>query len=966
MRRTLPVLTAAFMLLALLAPAAQAHYPAEGNFGIEGFDVTFTEGDHTMATQAGSHPFAMTTTFGVNLDGSDTPEGWIRDFFGEQVPGFVADTTAYPRCATAEFLVVDEIESKRINECKPDTQVGIAAASVTLPGAWHTSAVFNLVPPPGVLARLGFTVEGVNVIIDAGLNPATENALATSRNTPQIVKFFAAQIQLWGVPSSSDHDQLRGLCGIYGEEGLPKAPDAFALKDETGQSCGLNSRISKPFLTLPTTCAEALSSSFEAFSWEGPSALDDGFDAGSRPIHDAGGNPQPFSGCGSLPFHPTIAASPTTKAAQSASGLDFSLDVLDEGLTSVKPGATSASDIEKTVVTLPKGMTVNPSQAEGLEVCSEADLQRETLAAEPGEGCPQASKVGTIETESPLVAGILKGSLFIAKPYENLAGDSLIAVYVVIKDPGLGVLVKQPIKVEPDPLTGQLVSTAADMPQLPFSSFRLHFREGGRAPLISPPGCGTFETKAVLYPYSGGAPVESSSSFQIVSGPDGGSCPQGAAPFHPDFEAGTVNNAAGRYSPFYMRISRKDGEQDITRLSFVLPPGVVAKIAGVPYCPEAGIARAISRTGAHGGAEELADPSCPAASQIGRTQAAAGVGSQLTYVPGRLYLAGPFHGDPLSVVSVTPAVAGPYDAGTVVVRAALTLNPATGEAELDGSASDPIPHILKGIPLNVRDLRVYVDKPEFSLNATSCAEEQARATLFGGGTVLAPAHDSPFGLQARYQAADCAALGFQPKMSIRLNGGTRRGAFPRLRAVYTPRPGDANLKSLALQFPHSEFIEQGHFRTICTRVQYAAGAGHGSQCPADSIYGHVRAWSPLLDEPLAGPVFLRSSSHNLPDAIFSLHGVVDIEVVVRIDSIHGRLRATVESAPDAPVSKAIVDMQGGQRGLFVNSTNLCLAKHHARLKLTAQSGKLSKLEPPVQNSCQKHGKHARRRRHRGA
>jgi hypothetical protein len=606
-------------------------------------------------------------------------------------------------------------------------------------------------------------------------------------------------------------------------------------------------------------------------------------------------------------------------------------------------------------------MTVNPSQAEGLEVCSEADLERETLAAAPGEGCPQASKVGTIEVESPLVNAILKGSLFIAAPYENLAGDSLIAVYVVIKDPDLGILVKQPVKVEPDPVTGQLVSTAAEMPQLPFSSFRLHFREGARAPLISPPGCGTFATTAKLYPYSGTAPVESSSSFQLISGPDNSPCPSAAAPFHPGFEAGTNNNAAGSYSPFYMRLSRKDGEQDLTKLSFVLPSGVVGKIAGVPFCPEAGIAQAQSRTGAHGGSEELADPSCPAASQVGRTVAAAGVGSQLTYVPGKLYLAGPFHGDPLSVVSITPAVAGPFDAGTVVVRAALALNPVTGEAEVDGSASDPIPHILQGIPLNVRDLRVYADRPEFTLNATSCAEEQARATLFGGGTLLAPQPDTPVGLQARYQAADCASLGFQPKLGVKLKGGTKRGKFPQLRAVYTARAGDANLKRLALRFPRSEFIEQGHFRTICTRVQYAANA-----CPAAAIYGHVRAWSPLLDEPLQGPVYLRSSNHNLPDAILVLHGIVDIEVAVRIDSVHGHLRATVENAPDAPVSRAIVDMQGGQKGLFVNSTNICAAKYRAEAQLVAQSGKRLKLEPVVGTDCSKHHKHAHRQKRRGA
>ena len=564
---------------------------------------------------------------------------------------------------------------------------------------------------------------------------------------------------------------------------------------------------------------------------------------------------------------------------------------------------------------------------------------------------------------------LFKGTLYVATPYENPFG-TLIALYVVIKDPELGVEIVQPLKVVPDPGTGQLVTYAEDMPQLPFSHFRLHFREGGRAPLITPPGCGSFDTKALLYPYSGGAPVTSSSSFQLVSGPNNGPCPSGGAPFHPGFEAGTLNNQAGSYSPFDMRLTRQDGEQDMGKFSFVLPPGVVPKLAGIPYCPEAGIARAASRTGTHGGAEELSDPSCPAASQIGRTAAGAGVGSQLTYVPGKLYLAGPYHGDPISAVAITPAVAGPFDAGTVVVREALRLNPVTHVGEVDGAASDPIPHILKGIPLNLRDLRVYADRPEFTLNATSCEPFLAQSTIWGDGTALAPGGDTPAGLGSRYQAAGCASLGFKPKLGLKLRGGTKRGRFPALHAVYTPRPGDANLSRLALTFPKSEFIEQGHFRTICTRVQFAAGAGFGSQCPKGSIYGHIKVWTPLLSEPLQGPVYLRSSNHNLPDAVFALHGLVDIELSTRIDSTHGRLRAIVADSPDAPVSRAVVDMQGGQKGLFVNSTNLCAAKHRAEANAGAQNAKRDRSKPVVRAvGCgkahrKKHSRHAKKRAHK--
>jgi hypothetical protein len=405
----------------------------------------------------------------------------------------------------------------------------------------------------------------------------------------------------------------------------------------------------------------------------------------------------------------------------------------------------------------------------------------------------------------------------------------------------------------------------------------------------------------------------------------------------------------------------------MTKFSAVLPPGVVGKIAGVAKCPEADIAKAKSRTGPHGGQEELSDPSCPASSKIGRTLAGAGVGSQLTYVPGSLYLAGPIGGDPLSVVSVTPALAGPFDAGTVVVRVALTLNPQTAEVEADGSHSDPIPHILKGIPLNVRDLRVYADKPSFTVNPTNCEPSSARATLFGSFLKpLDPSDDVPVGLSTRYQAANCAALGFKPSLQIKLVGGTKRGGHPALTATVVPRPGDANFKSAVVTLPHSAFLDQAHIRTICTRVQFAANGGNGAGCPPDSVYGHARATSPLLEETLEGPVFLRSSSHNLPDLVVALHGIVDVNLASRIDSFKGGIRSTFESIPDAPVSKFVLEMQGQKKGLIVNSTDICKGSHLLKASLSGQNGRLDQVEPPLAAKCVKGKRHGKRHHRRAA
>jgi hypothetical protein len=316
------------------------------------------------------------------------------------------------------------------------------------------------------------------------------------------------------------------------------------------------------------------------------------------------------------------------------------------------------------------------------------------------------------------------------------------------------------------------------------------------------------------------------------------------------------------------------------------------------------------------------------------------------------------------VIVITPAVAGPFDVGTVVTREALTLNSETAEVEVDGAASDPIPHILKGIPLKIRDLRVYVDRDKFILNPTSCDPSKARAVLFGSFlNVLDPADDVPVDLSTRYQAANCLNLGFKPHLALQLKGGTRRGAHPALRAVLKARPADANIGAATVTLPRSAFLDQAHIRTICTRVQFKA-----NQCPEGSVYGHARAWTPLLDDPIEGPVILRSSSHKLPDLVVSLRGLVDINVVAKIGSHNGGLQSSFEGIPDAPVTKFLLTMQGGKKGLVVNSpvktASLCRETNEARANFVGQNGKPFNAKPVLEPSCGKgrtHGHKGHRR-----
>jgi len=916
-----------FAIAVLLAPPSAA----QADFGLTNFRGGFFNEDGTPATQAGSHPFVGVTAFDVNtrIDPvlGEVPDEAVKTARFYQPAGFIGSRVAVPTCATADFL---EIGSDGRTKCANTTAIGISRLRIIDPNEGFNEPVYNLVPPPGVAAKLGFIAFNTPVTVEVGVSDKQPfNLLASSLNISQTVDFFGAELQLWGVPADHAHDPLRGTCLDFtaGPNG-----EAHSLGNcDTGAP-------EVPFLTLPRSCTGPLTTSYEAVSWQNPSAASD-----KGTFSSAG-----MTGCSKLGFSPQISAKPSAATAESASGLDFDLTIKDEGLTSAK--GLAQSDIKKAVVTLPAGMTVNPSSANGLAVCSKTGYEAESLASNPGEGCPQASKIGEVEVESPLLAEgeTLKGSVFLASQDDN-PYNSLLALYMVIKDRELGTLIKLPLRVEPNeergPNAGRLVTVLEDSPQIPFSHFHFHFTEGARGPLLTPPACGTYTTEAQFTPWSDPQnPLTTTADFKVSAGVNGGPCPPGGvAPFKPTFAAGSINNGAGAYSPFNMRLTRSDGEQGMTRFDAVLPPGLLGKLAGVAQCPDSAIAAAKAKTGR----QELASSSCPAASEIGHTLAGAGVGSVLTYVPGKLYLAGPLAGAPLSVIAITPAVAGPFDVGTVVLHEALSLDPKTAEVKVDGSRSDPIPTSLKGIPVKAKDLRVYVDRPNFTLNPTSCAEKSAKATLFGSFLdVFSPQDDVPVGLSARYQAADCLNLGFKPKLDLRLKGGTTRGGHPSLTATYTPRKGDANVKGLVVRLPRSAFLDQAHIRTICTRVQFAAKA-----CPKGAQYGFIKAWTPLLDEPLEGPVYLRSSNHKLPDLVFDLHGLVDVEVATRIDSAKGGIRATIGSAPDAPLSKVVLRMQGAKKGLIVNSRNLCGAVSKADVQFTGHNGKEYSAKPVMRADC---------------
>jgi hypothetical protein len=510
-------------------------------------------------------------------------------------------------------------------------------------------------------------------------------------------------------------------------------------------------------------------------------------------------------------------------------------------------------------VKLPAGLAVNPSSANGLGACSEAQI---AIGLDQPNSCPDSSKLGTVQIDTPVLEEPVPGAIYLAEQSKNPFG-SLIALYIAAKLPN-GQEVKMAGKAEPDPSTGQIATTFANNPQLPFEDLHVNLFGGARASLRTPLSCGSYTTTTRLTPWSAPevADAEPSDAFQVTQGAGGGACVASdtQAPHKPSFTAGTVDPTAGIYTPFVLKLARADGSQPIKGIETTLPKGLIGKLAGIPYCPEAALAAAAAKSGK----AEQASSSCPAASQVGEVSVAAGAGPAPLHVGANAYLAGPYKGAPLSLAILTPAVAGPFDLGVVVTRVALSVDPASAQIK---AVSDPIPTILQGIPLDVRTVALEIARPNFTLNPTSCDPMAITGSALSLYDQIAP-------LQNPFQVGDCARLAFKPSLAIRLKGGTKRDDNPALSATLTyPKGAYANIATAAVALPRSEFLDQSHIGTVCTRVQYAV-----EQCPPKSVYGFAKATTPLLDQPLEGPVYLRSSSNPLPDLVMALRGQIDVDL----------------------------------------------------------------------------------------
>jgi hypothetical protein len=915
---SLVLLTLSVLAAALFAGAGSA----SAALPIESFEYQTTDAGGAPSQQASGHPDQVVTTFTFPENEKHFAVEAPHNIEVDLPPGAVGIPSATPTCSQEQLTS---------NKCSLESQVGYVALKVfPYPSDVHFP-IYNMKPQHGMLAQFGFHAIVPTVHLVARVHSQPEYGVTiTVRNTSQFLPFVRARTVFWGVPADESHDEYRGSC--------------LSTFGPSGAKCPSDPEKVLPFLTNPSVCSPTSIASGRVDSWQDQGV----FASASAGNLNGSGEPIGVSGCDLVPFSPTLEARPTTDHADSPSGLDVKLHLPEQD-----PLGLAESQLKDATLNLPEGMTVNPSSAAGLAGCDPGQIGLISSVGDPiahfneaAPSCPDASRLGTVDLETPVLTNPLHGSMYLASPHQNPFG-SLLALYMVVNDPATGVLIKIPGEAKPDPQTGQLTVSFPHNPQLPFSDLSVNLFPGQRAALKTPPTCGQFTTTSEMVPWTApeGKTQNPSDSFGISAGAGNSGCTAGesAAPNQPSFKAGTLDPAAGAYSPFVLKLSRNDGSQPIKGLEATLPKGLLGRLAGVPYCSNADLAAAAGKAGK----AEQAEASCPAASQVGTVDVAAGAGTEPVNVSGKAYLAGPYKGAPLSLAIVTPAVAGPFDLGTVVVRNALQIDPVTTQIHV---VSDPIPTILQGIPLDIRSIAVKVDRPGFTLNPTSCEPTQVT------GSALS-VFDQSASLSSPFQVGGCNALAFKPKLALQLKGGTDRSDHPALTATLRARPGDANIAKAVVSLPQSEFLAQEHIRTVCTRVQFAAG-----NCPKGSVYGRASAWSPLLDKPISGPVYLRSSNNQLPDLVADLNGQIRVTLAGRISSIKGGITNSFELVPDAPVSKFVLRMQGGKKGLLVNRRNLCNAANKATAQFDAQNGKIRDLHPVVANGCGKKAKHGKGKR----
>jgi hypothetical protein len=865
--------------------------------------------------QAGGHPDIRAS---LELANPGEPE-IAKDIVFNLPTGVFGNPGAILRCSAAEFA---------LNHCAPGAQAGVITVYSKYEGDDNfllgTVPVYNLQRlGEDESARLAFVAPTVNVpiVVPIAVRSGSDYGLRlTIRGIPQTVPLKEAIFEVWGFPADIEHDFQRFPSGDPASPpGCPGLANTGCIPAPFPSAGGA---LVRPFLNNPTVCTgRPLAVSMQVTTYQD-----------SRPSEATAELPA-ITDCEHERFDPSLNVGLTTPEADAPSGLDV-LIKSDQFLE--RP--PSPSELRSVTVILPEGLSINPDAADGQSSCTDEQANFHTDA--PGQ-CPDNAKIGTFDVRTPAIEGPLIGSLYIGQPQPG----NQYRLFMIAD--GFGVHVKLIASVVPDPRTGRLTISLIDLPQVPFEEFNLHLFASDRGLIATPTRCTLYRVDSVFTPWNSVlAPQRSQPNISVSKGPNGKECPGLTRPFRPRLEAGTTNPRAGSHSDFHLQLDRDDGDQFLGDLNFRMPPGFTGSLRGIPYCPDAAIAAAAADTGR----SEQAAPHCPAAAKVGTSNVAAGPGAHPFHAFGNMYLAGPFKGAPLSLVAITPALAGPYDYGVVVVRVALHVNPLTAQVS---AVSDQVPSIIGGVPIRMRSIQVNIDRPNFTINPTNCSPFSVDSQGIGDEGTVAD-------FSSYFQASNCSSLPFKPRFSVRQLGGrkqTKRNRNPSLRFDLRTRPGDANIKSMAVTLPKAFAIDQRHLGNICSKAELAA-----KHCAGRQPIGHVKVETPLLDKPLEGPAFAVSGFDKLPHLAFILAGQVTLIPEAESSSVkQGHLRTVVPVIPDAPIGHFRLTLLGGKQGYLINTRGLCATSVLSTVKYQAQNGKQRTQRVKATTPCRKKAGPAKRR-----
>jgi hypothetical protein len=898
---------------------------APAPFGLQEFTAAAFGPDGEKYTQAGGHPYAATTNLFFNTvagQGLDTGRAVLpanlKDADVKLPAGFIGNPQVGQRCSQSVFTEGIKGGPLPGGSCPPESQVGSATIYIQKFGEPpETVAVYNLAPPPGVPAEFGFIFKNVPIRLDAHLirEPGREGeyrVTVLSADVNEAFNIFGIEFTLWGDPAEASH--------------TPERFKSLFVKGAPSEEA------EQPFLTNPTDClgeAEVPPQTTITFDpWERPGEVN----AQGDPLNylsdprwlNVSAQAPTVTGCQLLSFAPAIGFQPATTQADAPAGFTFDLSIPQNET----PNGLSTPDLKDTTVTLPEGVTLSPSAANGLVACSDSQIDIEST--ERG-SCPEASQVGTVTIKSQLLEKPLSGRVYIGEPQCSPCGPQdaedgkLFRLFIEAE--GSGVRVKLPGTASVNDATGRIATTFKNNPQTPFETLQLTLKQGPRAPLANPQACGTYTTTSDFTPWSragrtqegieipGTPDATPSFSFAVDWDGAGGACPA-SLPFSPGLQAGTENATAGAYSPFDVTFTRQDREQDLSGITVHTPEGLLGKIAGITRCNEAD---------ANAG-------TCPASSRIATATSAAGAGSNPFVVSGPVYLTNGYKGAPFGLSIVVPADAGPFHLGNVIVRAAISIDRVTSAITI---TSDPLPQSRDGVPFRLKTVKVRVDRPEFMFNPTNCEAKSITAAMTGAPVKAgeAAAHAN---ISAPFAASNCGALPFKPKFSATTEAKTSKANGASLNVKVVQPPGSANIRKVEVQLP---VILPSRLTTIqkaCSELQFNANP---AGCPEGSNVGTAKAITPLLSAPLQGPAYFVSHGNAaFPDLVFLLQGEgVEIELTGHTDIKKGITYSRFETVPDAPVISFETNLPEGPHSILAANGNLCEKPVLAPTKLIGQN-----------------------------